>query len=106
MNALEYLLSAYFHQDWAHDFSSTRDVVRAFSAREPREQREELRLDLRNLFTTGIDEETATELMQRAGCSYDPRADGLSVLGWLRDVYGWLSSDLATQSGVSGRGSL
>lgn len=81
--ALEYLLSAYFHQDWQAEHDAPSAVVAAFLEGEDEEQAAGVRADLAKLDARALDEDALGRELRALGCEYDPVADGGSWQGWL-----------------------
>ncbi len=81
--ALEYLLSAYFHQDWQAEHDSADAVVAAFLDGEDDEQADGVRADLARLAGRGLDEDALGRELRALGCEYDPTAGGGSWQAWL-----------------------
>jgi hypothetical protein len=90
-SSLEYLFSAYFHQDCLVDDRSGDDVVRRFLRKEHPQVVEEARCALRELLSSSLDEEELLATLDRLGSFYDPRPGGLSVRAWLEHVEQLLS---------------
>jgi hypothetical protein len=88
MNANESLkefLSAYFHEDWALDARSPRDVVAKFFHYERSvDVLRSIAEALRALIDSDADDSTLSErLFREFGGYFDPRGDGESTRGWL-----------------------
>lgn len=81
--ALEYLLSAYFHQDWRAEHDAPDAVVAAFLDGEDEEQAAGVRADLAKLDARGLDEDALGSELRALGCEYDPVAAGDSWQRWL-----------------------
>jgi hypothetical protein len=84
--ALEYLLSAYFHQDWRAEHDTPEAVVAAFLDDEDEEQAAGVRADLARLAAHGLDEDALGRELRALGCEYDPVAGGGSWQDWLASL--------------------
>ncbi len=87
MERLRYLARGYFHQDYQLDAEEPLGVVRDFRDSEVAETVAELRRDLEELLSSGMDEEElATLWLDTFDAYYDPRQDGIEMTRWFRQM--------------------
>jgi hypothetical protein len=87
---IEYLVAAYFHQDFDLEADSPIGVIRKFRIDESPEQVGAVCAALRFLLDSGAGEERIARVwLDRS--SYDPRGEGVTVSEWLREVVDELS---------------
>jgi hypothetical protein len=89
---LALLLGAYFHQDWADDHASARDVVREFAAGETAEAVSGARRDIARLLEVCPEDAALEVALAALGSYYQPSGSGESACGWLADVRDWLAA--------------
>jgi hypothetical protein len=90
--ALAQFLGAYFHQDFLLDYGNPDAAITAFLAGEPKESVRAAcnELDQVIRLVEGMDNPDKF-LWQTLGCYYSPKADGLAVADWLRQLRKQLS---------------
>jgi hypothetical protein len=71
MSPFEYLLAAYFHQDWNHTYDSWEGVVDDFMTDNPAKV-EAVPREIDELLSAQSDEEGLTRELIAMGCAYDP----------------------------------
>ena len=86
LDALKYLLSAYFHQDWQSEHPTAGEVVDAFARGEGEEQCARVRADIAALLAEGLDDATLGQRLRKLGSAYDPTRDGQSWQAWLEGI--------------------
>jgi hypothetical protein len=84
---LEFLFSAYFHEDWQLDKSSPAENVRWFVEREPPEKVTGARRELDAILKTSMtDQELRSLVVESLGSYYDPMLTGKSMRTWLQEI--------------------
>ena len=103
--ALRQFLGCYFHQDFLDEFSSPDGAIAAFMAGEPQESVHAACNELEQVIPL-IErmDEPEEFLWQVLGCSYYPKADGLTVTDWLGRVRKKLESEENNGGKQRGRG--
>ena len=86
LDALKYLLSAYFHQDWHSEHATAGEVVDAFARSEGEDQCARVRIDITALQAEGMDDVELGQRLRKLGSAYDPTRDGVSWHDWLQDI--------------------
>lgn len=90
---LRHLLGSYLHQDYADEFSSADEAVRAFADREPPETVTAAAAEIDAILSDSRFQTDANARLAELDCSYDPTADGLSPAAWLKTVRGILKHE-------------
>ncbi len=89
---LDEFFGTYFHQDWREDSANALAIVKRYLAEWPHEEIRAAAQELgRLLAQTATDAELA-ETLAGFGSFYNPQADGLSYMVWLRQVYQLMTS--------------
>lgn len=86
-------LLGYLNQDWDCDFETWRDAVKSFIEGHSEASRFQAALELGALLKSDLDERALLGLLPELGCFYDPRAEGLTVRQWLREIYDMVRLD-------------
>lgn len=84
MNNLQYLMSAYFHQDWVEESSQYEDILESFLINESYDTIVKTLKELKVLISTDQNPNTLDDIIfNKMGCSFDPAYLGISTLEWL-----------------------
>ncbi len=81
-NPIDYLAGAYFHQDYDLEAPSPDLVLVNFRDVESAGTVTETMTALSEALSSGSEEALADLWLRRAGASYDPRSDGVSMTDW------------------------
>lgn len=90
---LKYLLAAYFHEDWLHEYDwagsepSYEAIVRQFKAKNPRATVEQATRELAEFIKLPLpDKELKEVVAYDLGCAYYPPGSGQTYREWLEAV--------------------
>lgn len=89
---LKYLLGAYFHQDWLHDYEWDGEeptfgaVVRNFKATNPLNTVVRATQELEQFLALHLDEEEMRETLRKLGSAYYAPGGGQTFRQWLEEV--------------------
>ncbi|GKX60081.1 contact-dependent growth inhibition system immunity protein [Leminorella grimontii] len=81
---INYLLSAYFHQDWRCDANSADEIIINFKNFESPKTVEKLRNEIDNLLL--LNQEIGQNFIYENDGNYNPNTDGLSVTEWFKRI--------------------
>lgn len=85
------LMSGYFHEDWQSEQDTPEDVIKQFVASEPRDVVREAAVELKQLISSALSDESLVEVyFRQLGSYYDPRPSGMDVRSWLSSVADYL----------------
>lgn len=84
--ALEQAFAGYLHQDFLCDYPSADAAIADFTSSEPPELVASARKELTQFIQLAQDADKPGQLLLEIGCYYDPLADGMTVVQWLRKV--------------------
>ena len=93
----EYLVKAYFHQDWDIDGSSSRAVLEYFANSETPEIVRAARDGAASLASDQLTEAELERRLSALGFAYDPTHFGESHNDWVQEVIAVLSDSLPEQ---------
>lgn len=86
--ALEYLFSAYFHQDWASEHADSGAVMTTFCRNETAEQVADVRHELQKLLAESHDEDELKALLHGPlQSAWAPGQDGPGYRQWLQQLH-------------------
>jgi CdiI immunity protein len=100
---LDYLLRAYFNQDWELEGDTTQAVLDGFMRENSAMCLVDVLRDAEALEREELSEHHLQEQLERAGLAYAPGFDGLMDRSWLRMVVTRLQSAAAWSGGHEGR---
>ena len=81
---INYLLGAYFHQDWYLDSENPDDIIRDFVNKETSETVHLLREQIDQLLAS--EHELTEDFIYGNNGYYDPKFDGLTVRQWFERI--------------------
>lgn len=87
----EYLLKAYFHQDFDLEGPNAQAILDHFAEENPLEEVSEARASASLLLARGLSEEELEEELVAIGLEYHPPGDGMTHAQWLELVVERLS---------------
>ena len=87
LDTLSQLLGCYFHQDWPEEFDSDTSALRAIIDSEPKEQVSAAVQEIDELLDASLPANMLkTILIDKIGCYFDPRTQGITDEQWLKRV--------------------
>jgi CdiI immunity protein len=89
--ALCHLVQAYFHQDWRCEGATAQAVLERYREGTAVDVRARVVDEIDQIFADELSEDRLDHLLANLELDYDPEADGLSNVGWLRLVRGELA---------------
>ncbi len=97
MEAVKYLMGAYFHQDWVMDGGRSSDTVASF-LHEQRDLVEATAKEIDDLLGEDLPEGTLAARLDEWGCDYYAGDSDEDYRAWLSDIRGQMRSFLSTSA--------
>lgn len=86
-DSLSLFLGGYCDQDWDYSYPTIWDAVDDYLASEPRSERHQAAVDLREkILDKSFTETELDRVFLSIGCAYDPPRDGMTHRAWLEEV--------------------
>ncbi len=88
---MNYFFEAYFHQDWAYDYTTAFDAIKDFVSKESIEIKKSFEKALIKVLE---DDQISENFIHEHGGNYDPKYDGVNIRDWLKQILDFLRLNL------------
>jgi CdiI immunity protein len=86
LDNLKYFLSAYLHQDWPDEYTSSAEALDSFCKNESAGRVSGLRADIEMLSKSNLDNEGVAATLTELGSFFEPSGEKLSSQEWLGKI--------------------